>query len=175
MFQSCGRDLGDALPPGMTWYDVLGVLPGAEVHKIKRKYEEKAGLLRPELVSGASPDVVTAVGRARELLDAAWAVLGNPQHRKRYDEAVGLRHSGGGLARSETGIGWLGRPRDSRDAVPDCCGLFYQVCLELATRHGLRVKTVRLTERPMAVDGLVVEQHPGPLAKARRGGTLTVQ
>jgi len=35
----------------MTWYDVLGALPGAEARKIKQKYEAKASLLRPELIS----------------------------------------------------------------------------------------------------------------------------
>jgi hypothetical protein len=41
--------------------------------------------------------------------------------------------------------------------------------------QGLHVRTVQLTERPMAVDGLVVDQDPRPPAKAHRGGTLTVQ
>ena len=171
--------------PGITWYDVLGVLPGAEARKIKRRYEEKATLLRPELIWGAPPEVVTAVSRAQELLDTAWEVLGDPEGRKRYDEAAGLRRSGGGLGQPGTGIesaalaltGWLGprRRRNRPAAVPDVRGLFYQVCLEVATRRGLHVRTVRLTERPMAVDGLVVDQDPRPPAKARRGGTLTVQ
>jgi curved DNA-binding protein CbpA len=182
---------------GITWYDVVGVMPGAEVRKIKRKYEDKAGLLRPELISGAPPDVVTVVRRAQELLDTAWQVLGDPESRKRYDEAVGLRRSGGGLGQPGTGIesaglapadrgiitelpgvtGWLGprRRRNRPGAVPDVRGLFYHVCLEAATRHGLRVRTVRLTERPMAVDGLVVDQDPRPSTKTRRGGELTVQ
>ena len=49
---------------GITWYDVLGVLPGAEARKIKREYDAKAALLRPELISGAPPNVLTAVTRA---------------------------------------------------------------------------------------------------------------
>jgi DnaJ domain len=206
-----GRDPGSAvapgiLEPGITWYDVLGVLPGAEARKLKRKYEDKTGLLRPEMVSGAPPNVVTAVRRAQELLDTAWEVLGDPESRKRYDEAVGLRRSGGGLGQPGTGIesagmvptgpgingelpgvnvagglpgltGWLGPRRRRRrpGAVPDVRGLFYHVGLEVATRRGLRVRAVRLTERPMAVDGLVVDQDPGPPARAHRGGTLTVQ
>ena len=173
------------MEPGITWYHVLGVLPGAEARKIKRKYEEKASLLRPELIWGAPPDVVTAVSRAQELLDTAWEVLGDPESRKRYDEAAGLRRSGGGLGQPGTGIesaglaqaGRLGprRRRNRPGAVLDVRGLFYHVCLEVATRRGLHVRTVRLTERPMAVDGLVVDQDPRPPAKARRGGTLTVQ
>jgi hypothetical protein len=176
------RDPGGAvapgiLAPGITWYDVLGVLPGAEARKLKRKYEDKASLLRPEMSSGAPPNVVTAVGRAQELLDMAWEVLGDPESRMRYDEAVGLRRSGGGLGQTWTGTGGLGprRRRSRPDAVADVRGLFYHVCLEVATRRRLRVRTVRLTERPMAVDGLVVDQDPRPPAKVHRGGTLTVQ
>ena len=155
-----GRDPGSAaepglLEPGITWYDVLGVLPGAEARKIKQKYDAKAALLRPELISGAPPDVLTAVTRAQELLDTAWQVLGDPESRKRYDQAVGLRRSGGGLGQPGTGIesaglapadpgiigelggnaaggllalaGWLGprRWRNRRGAVPDVRGLFF--------------------------------------------------
>jgi len=88
---------------GITWYNVLGVLPGGEARKIKREYDGKAALLRPELISGAPPNVLTAVTRAQELLDTAWEVLGDPESRKRYDEAVGLRRSGGGLGQPGTG------------------------------------------------------------------------
>jgi hypothetical protein len=49
------------------------------------------------------------------------------------------------------------------------------VCLEMPTRHALHIRIVRLTERPMGIDGLVVDQDPRPLSKAHRGGTLTVQ
>jgi curved DNA-binding protein CbpA len=157
------RDPGGAVGPGImgfgvTWYDVLGVLPGAEARKIEREYEAKAALLRPGLLSGAPPNVVTAVMRAQDLLDTARTVLCDPESRRRYDEVAGPRR----------------RP-DRRAAVPDVRGLFYRVCLEVATRHGLHIRIVRLTERPMAVDGLVVDQDPRPPSKASRGGTLTVQ
>jgi hypothetical protein len=33
------------MEPGITWYDVLGVLPGAEAGKIKRGYDAKAAQL----------------------------------------------------------------------------------------------------------------------------------
>src|SRR5579864_8145765 len=104
-----GRDPVSAVEPGVTgsgitWYDVLGVLPGAEARKIQREYDAKAALLRPELISGAPPDVVTAVMQAQELLDTARAVLGDPGSRRRYDEAAGLRRSGGGLGQPGTGI-----------------------------------------------------------------------
>ena len=170
-FWSRRRDPGDVtepgiIQPGITWYDVLGVMPGAEARRIKREYDAKAALLRPELTSGAALNVTTAVTRAQHILDTAWEVLGDPQSRKRYDETVGLRCSGGGLGQPET---------EQSRRCPDVRGLFYQVYLEVATRRGLHVRVVRLTERPMAVDGLVVDQDPRPPAKANRGDTLTVQ
>jgi hypothetical protein len=48
--------------------------------------------------------VLTAVTRAQHILDTAWQVLGDPESRKRYDESVGLRRSGGGLGQPGTGI-----------------------------------------------------------------------
>jgi len=64
-------------------------------------------------------------------------------------------------------------PRRGPAAVPDVCGLFTGTCREVARRHGLEVTAVRLTERPMPVEGLVVSQDPLPGAR-RRGGRLTV-
>ena len=191
---------------GITWYDILGVLPGASRDEIQQAYDDKAGLLRPELISGAPSNVVAAVSRSQRFLDAALRVLGDPVSRNGYDEQAGLVARGGGLDEpedfpSEPGIGssdfdfvagapgaemlgalmaladWLA-PHPSpprRLAVPDVRGLFYSVCLELTGRTDLRVTTVRLTPRPMPVDGLVVGQSPLPPAKIRREGELTVQ
>jgi hypothetical protein len=61
-----------------------------------------------------------------------------------------------------------------RIPVPDVRGLFYTVCVEVAGRRDLRVTAVRLTEHPMPVDGLVVDQSPLPPAKVHRAGALTV-
>ena len=190
----------------ITWYDVLGVLPGAEARKVKREYEAKSALLRPDMIAGAPSNVLKAVTRAQDMLDGAWEVLGDPVSRRRYDEAVGLRRSGGGLGQHGTGIesgrmapadpgvlgelpgvaevggllaaltgGLVRKPRPARPvAVPDVRGLFYPVCVEVARRHRLQVTAVRLTERPMAVDGLVADQDPPP-GTVRRGGQLTVQ
>ena len=191
---------------GITWYDVLGAVPDAETRKIRRKYQDKAALLRRELISGAPWNVLTAVTRAQHILDTAWGVLGDPDRRKRYDETVGLRRSGGGLGQPGTGIesagmapadpgiagelaggfldgllAWLPdqlaprRRRNRPGAVPDVRGLFYPVCLEVAARQGLHVRIIRLTEHPMAVDGLVVDQDPRPPSRVSRGDNLTVQ
>ncbi len=190
--------------PGITWYEILGVLPGAPAEKIKREYDARRSLLRPELISGAPSNVVTAISRAEGILDAAWRVLGDPVSRERYDTAAGVRRSGGTLNRPRpeslpSGPGWtwadigLAGPAGDllggllvsllapppapprRVVVPDVRGLFYQVCLQAAGRLGLQVTAVRLTEHPMPVDGLVVDQSPRAPAKVRRGGELTVK
>jgi len=85
------------MEPEITWYDVLGVLPGADETKIRREYDAKTSLLRPEFVSGAPSNVVQAVSRAQGMLAEAWQVLGDPVSRARYDESIGLPAPGGHL------------------------------------------------------------------------------
>ena len=189
---------------GVTWYEVLGVMPGAEQRKIKREYEARSGLLGPQMIAGAPSNVLKAVTRAQDLLEEAWRMLSDPERRRRYDEEAGLRRTGGGLGEpgsspSETGLdpddlglagelvadvtggllalfgGRVRKPqRREPVAVPDVRGLFNGTCREVARRHGLEVTAVRLTERPMAVEGLVVSQDPAPGTRCR-GGRLTVQ
>jgi hypothetical protein len=192
--------------PGITWYDVLGVLPGATAERIQYEYDAKARLLRPELLAGAPSPVVAAASRAGDILGAARRVLTDPVNRARYDEATGIRRRGGGLPapgspRSQSGaerpdadsitdmagrevLGALlmlgdlmtSHPGPSRRVtVPDIRGLFFSVCLGVTGKLGFRLEPVRLTEHPMAVDGLVVSQSPGPAVRARRGSTLTLQ
>ncbi len=60
---------------GITWYDVLGVLPGAAADKIKREYDAKAALLRPDMIAAAPSNVLKAVTRAQDMLEEAWRVL----------------------------------------------------------------------------------------------------
>ena len=98
---------------GITWYDLLGTLPDASAEDIQRAYDAKAGLLRPQLLSGAPPAVVAAAARAQGIIDAARGVLGDPVRRQRYNEAAGLWGSGGGLdaprdSPAGSGLPWLG-------------------------------------------------------------------
>jgi len=79
------------MEPGITWYDVLDVLPGADPAKIRREYKAKTNLLRPELVSGAPSNVVQAISLAQGMLDSAREVLADPVSRERYDESIGGR------------------------------------------------------------------------------------
>ena len=94
---------------GITWYDILGVLPGASPDEIQQAYDGKAALLRPELISGAPSNVVAAVSRSQRFLDEALRVLGDPVNRNRYDEQVGVHAIGGGPGgpgSSPTEPGW---------------------------------------------------------------------
>jgi curved DNA-binding protein CbpA len=190
--------------PSITWYDVLGALSDASSEDIQHAYDAKAALLRPEVRLGALPKVITAAARAQGIIDAAWQVLGDPVSRHQYDEAAGLWCSGGSLDQpgdSPAGSGLLGfdfadgnpgadvlsslaalnlwlaqhssQPR--RIPVPDVRGLFYDVFQEVVGRLELQVTFVQLTEHPMPVEGLVVDQSPGPAAKIHRRGELTVQ
>ena len=190
--------------PDITWYDLLGALPDAPAEDIQRAYDAKAGLLRPELLSGASSTVVTAAARAQGIIDAARQVLSDPVSRQRYDEAAGLwGSSGGGLsepmdapARSGLpdsdfaadnpgaavlrGLGalnlWLARhpEHQRRIPVPDVRGLFYDVFQGVVGNLDLKITFVQLTEHPMPVEGLVVDQSPGPSATVHRRGELMV-
>jgi hypothetical protein len=184
----------------ITWYEVLGVLPGADPDKIKRKHDERASLLRAEMISGAPANVLAAVNRGQYYLDTAWAILGDPGRRSRYDEAAGLRRKGLTASGSFASGAWTGpsatgtavdlspdalgrmlnmdgspgsRTRTAKRApVPELRGLFYDVCMEVAGRLGLKVRSVQLTTHPMPVDGLVVDQVPRPPGKLRRDETL---
>lgn len=189
---------------GITWYDLLGALPDASSEDIQRAYDARAGVLRPELLAGAPPTVVTAAARAQGIIDAAWRVLGDPASRQRYDQAAGLWRSGGGLSRpgdspAESGLPdsdfaadnpgaevlrglgalnlWLTRHSDyqRRIPVPDVRGLFYDAFQQVVGRLDLEITFVQLTEHPMLVEGLVVDQTPGPPAKIHGRGELTVQ
>jgi hypothetical protein len=190
----------------ITWYDVLGLLPGASAEQVKSRYDAKASLLRSQHLAGAPSPVIAAASRAQELLDSARRVLADQANRARYDEAVGIRRSGGGLAPdrgSPTEPGWdvsdayiidgrrgavllgsmlmlaelmaphPGPPR--RVMVPAVTGLFYSTCSGITGKLGFRLSVVRLTERPLPVDGLVVGQSPEPAVKARWGSELTVR
>jgi hypothetical protein len=189
---------------GITWYDLLGALPDASAEDIQRAYDAKAGLLRPELLSGAAPAVVAAAARAQGIIDAARGVLGDPVRRQRYNEAAGLWGSSGGLdgprdspaasglpdsdipagnpgAEVLRSLGalnlWLARHPDyqRRIPVPDVRGLFYDVFVGVVGRLDLEITFVQLTEHPMLVEGLVVGQSPLPPEKVHERGELTVQ
>lgn len=187
----------------ITWYDVLGVTAGASDDTLRYAHEERMRQLSPSLFSGASSAVLQAASRARELVDAAWRVLGDPDRRQRYDAEIGVRGQprqgfaeapsygptasdallGAAFARNLVLAvalalrGMVPQPALPRQrvVVPDLRGLFYQPCRDIVTLAGLRLAVVRLTADPMPAEGLVVGQSPQAGASVRQQSTLTVR
>jgi hypothetical protein len=178
---------------GITWYDVLGVLPDAPPEDIRAAWQERRAALQPAALAGAPPDVLPAADRARRAVDEAGAVLADPAARASYDQQIGFARPGEGLVSPgrgpsgpdvSLGQGWSTAEEESlepysdppsRVVAPDVTGLFYGACMEVAGRLGLHVDPVRLTPHPMPVDGLVVGQRPAPGERMHRNRTLTVQ
>ena len=177
----------------ITWYDVLGVLPDAPPEDIRAAWQARKAVLQPAALAGASPDVLSAADRARQVVDEAGRVLADPAARASYDEKIGFARPGEGLAPPgrgpsgpdvSLGEGWSEADeeslepysdRHSRVVAPDVTGLFYSACMEVAGRLGLHVAPIGLTPHPMPVDGLVVGQTPAPGERVHRDRTLTVQ
>ena len=188
----------------LTWYDIFDIAPDSPAEEVQRAFEEKTGVLRPELISGAPSKVVAAAERARAALEAGRHILTDPASRRRYDEEIGIRTTGGGLCRPDvvsprSAWAWGGRsgmdaefmldtvadavgdwlaphPAPARHiTVPDVRGLFAGTCRRLIGDRGLHVEVVRLVQDPMPVEGLVVDQSPQPGGSVRRDGTVTVQ
>jgi hypothetical protein len=72
---------------------------------------------------------------------------------------------------------WLApRPAPPRYiVVPDVRGLFFTAARRLVVTDGLRAEVVQLTQDPMPVEGLVVDQSPRPGARAHRASSVTIQ
>src|ERR1017187_8951300 len=85
--------------------------------------------------------------------------------------ATGLAPPSVRIAGGARGAGRLARPAACVCAAgrrADVRGLFVGPCLRAVGDIGLRMETVRLTEFPMPVEGLVVGQSPAPGTKVRR-------
>ena len=68
----------------MTHYEALGVRVSATTEEIRRAYLRQARLHHPDVGGG---------DRAMQALNEAWAVLGDPVRRARYDRTLGVRSS----------------------------------------------------------------------------------
>jgi hypothetical protein len=189
----------------LTYYDILGVLPGGSADEIQRSYDAKMAVLAPGMIAGASTKVLVAVDRARAVLEEARQTLTDREARLRYDTEVGILRPGSGLVRPdpvpsrggwEPGWGWVVGGQTStiaavlalaadalaprrrlarRVVVPDAHGLFVTPARRLMTLCGLHAEVVQLTEHPMPVEGVVVEQSPRAGEVVRRSGTVTVR
>lgn len=189
----------------LSYYDVLGVLPGASADDIRRTCEAKMALLAPGMIADATTKVLVAIDRARAALEEARETLTDRAARQQYDIEVGIVRPGTGLARTRPvpsaagwGPGWaselggrqsaiavaLGFAADAlaprrrlarRVLVPDARGLFVTPARRLMKLRGLHIEVVQLTQHPMPVEGVVVEQSPSAGAVLRRADTVTVQ
>ncbi len=75
---------------GVTHYDQLGVGVDASSREIRQAYVRLARRSHPDFHAHA--DRATRAANEAEIrrLNQAWAVLGDPEARRRYDEALGL-------------------------------------------------------------------------------------
>lgn len=81
----------------LSYYDILGVLPGASADEIQHSYDTKASVLAPSMIAGAPSKAVAVVDRARAALEVARRTLTDPAARQRYDTEIGILQPGTGL------------------------------------------------------------------------------
>ncbi len=81
----------------LSYYDILGVEPGASADEIGRAYETKAGVLAPAMIAGAPSKVLSVVDRARAAIEAAQRTLLDPAARRQYDIEIDVLRQGTGL------------------------------------------------------------------------------
>ena len=74
-----------------THYEVLGVARGAADQEIKQAYHRLARRHHPDAHGPASAAVLEAARRRMVAINAAWAVLGDPERRRDYDAGLGHR------------------------------------------------------------------------------------
>jgi hypothetical protein len=78
---------------------------------------------------------------------------------------------------AEQVVDWFisaGPARPARTLVPDLRQLPVDEARHSLSRCDLRMKSVRLTEHPAPVMGIVVEQNPEPGTRVRRNSVVTV-
>jgi curved DNA-binding protein CbpA len=81
----------------LTWYDVLGVSPGASPGQVRSAYQAWVRQLAPQMLAGAPTTVLKAADVPKAAADEAWRVLGDPAARPLYDSQIGARGNGEGL------------------------------------------------------------------------------
>ncbi|HUY85981.1 MAG TPA: J domain-containing protein [Acidimicrobiales bacterium] len=77
---------GDVDGTNPTWYEVLGVSPGADHEQIRAEYLAKARLLHPDSAGSMASQVAERANREMALVNRAWEVLSDSNSRQTYDE-----------------------------------------------------------------------------------------
>ena len=129
----------------------------------RERYDNEAGVRRtgPGLVRPES-----APSRMRPDPAGAIYALGALGAGDALDALDVLLHSSAPVARSPQ--------RSGHVVIPDVRGLFSGPAHDVAGKAGLRIHTVRLTDHPMPVEGLVVAQSPPPGERVDRSSRLTI-
>jgi hypothetical protein len=73
-----------------SYYDLLGVGPDADFEEVRRAYHRQAQLFHPDRYAGSPDPERRRVEEEMKAVNEAWATLGNPEARRRYDLALGL-------------------------------------------------------------------------------------
>jgi PASTA domain len=107
----------------LSYYDILGVLPGASADEIQQSYDAKMSALAPSMIAGAPSKAVAIVDRARAALDRARRTLLDPAQRRRHDTEIGILQPGTGLEASvslPSAGSWTSQPSGGYGAIgPD--------------------------------------------------------
>ena len=84
----------------MTHYEVLGIEPGADPATVRAAYLDCARRAHPDRQHAerdASERTVADAEERMRQVNAAWAVLGDPERRARYDRGLALPAPGGAV------------------------------------------------------------------------------
>lgn len=102
----------------MTHYDVLGVGVDAPARQIRQAYVQLARDAHPDFHADAEGATRAANEAQIRRLNEAWAVLGDPESRRRYDETLGVgdgRFRPGPAARPEPDAAFVPYDDDDTD------------------------------------------------------------
>lgn len=103
----------------MTLYDALGVRMGAPVEEIRQAYLHAARVHHPDFHLDEAPAVQADHAHRMQVANEAWAVLGHPETRERYDLSLRMpvappaeRIRPSREPQVPAGKGWTPRPGD---------------------------------------------------------------
>lgn len=161
-------DVAQAAARGQKIIDAAWLILGNRAQR--QQYDEQVGAVRKG--EGLTRPEPAASGHHVDLLDAAAGVAYAADSLYWGDVQESLGVLADLLAAA---VPRLSSRRSPDLIVPDVRGMFFRACQDALTMAGFRVRTVRLTDNPMPVEGLVVGQSPAPGQTVLRLSALTIQ
>nr|MCU0494461.1 redoxin domain-containing protein [Chloroflexaceae bacterium] len=76
-----------------TYYQQLGILPGATQDELAAAYERQRTRYNPERLAGMDEEMSRLATQRLAELDRVYAILADPQRRQQYDASIGLAPS----------------------------------------------------------------------------------